>query len=92
MTDLLGTDFGKNGQNLLVTKFGPQWKSEKYVTVQTEVVSIIIMYLFNYICVHYLLVPTNAHIILIYILYNIYVSFPPFYLFTTSDLKLTTVN
>jgi len=31
-------------------------------TVETEV-SIIIIYLFNYICVHYLLVSTNAHII-----------------------------
>ena len=73
-TYLLGTDFGNNRWNLLVMKFGPQWKYVKYVTVQTGV-SIIIMYLFNYICVHNLLVPTNAHIILIYILY-IFFSFP----------------
>jgi hypothetical protein len=65
---------------VLVLKFGPQWKYEKYITVQKEVVFKIIMYLFNYICVYNLLVPTNAYSILIYILYNIYVLFFSFLL------------
>jgi len=60
----------------LVLKFGPQWKSEKYVTVQIEVVSVIVMYLFPYICVYYLLAPTNVHThIYIYFLYNTYFFF-----------------
>jgi len=76
-------DFGNNRQNLLVLKFVPQWKYEKYVTVQTEVVSIIITCLFNYICVHYILMLTNAHIILTYSLYNMYVFFFTFLLVHT---------
>jgi len=67
-------DFGNNRRNLLVQKFGAQWKHEIHVTVQTES-SIIIMYLFHYICAYYLLVLTNAHIILNYILYNIFSSY-----------------
>jgi len=78
-------DFGNNRQNLLVLKFDPQWKYEKYVTVQTEIVSIIIMCLFNYICVHYILMSSNAYIIIIYILYNIYVFFFNFLLVHTKD-------
>jgi hypothetical protein len=70
-TDLLGTNFGTNWQNLLVMKFGSQWKYEKYVKVQTEV-SVIVMYLLNYTCVYNLLVPTDIHIILLCILYNVY--------------------
>jgi hypothetical protein len=71
----------------LVLKFGRRWKYEKYVTVQTQVVSIIVMYLFNYICVCYLLVLTNAHIILIYISYSIYIFFFNFLLVHTKGLK-----
>ena len=56
-------------------------------TVETDVF-IIIMYLFNYICVHYLLVLTNAHIILIYILCHIYVFSYIFLLFHTKWLKI----
>ena len=33
------------------------------------------MYFFDYICVYYLLQPTNTHIILKYILYNFFFSF-----------------
>jgi len=80
-------DFGNNRQNLLVLKFVPQWKYEKYVTVQTEVVSIIITCLFNYICVHYILMLTNAHIILTYSLYNMYVFFFTFLLVHTKWMK-----
>ena len=92
-------EFGNNRRNLLVQKFGAQWKHGIYVTVHTEG-SIIIMYLFDYISVYYLLVLTIAHIILMYILYNILFfllptcfgwpqssgSFPP------NDLKLTAIN
>ena len=76
-------DFRNNRRNLLVQKFGAQWKYEIHVTVQTEV-SIIIMYLFDYVCVYYLLVLTNAHIILKYILYKIF--FPPTYLFRLATI------
>ena len=71
--------FGNNGRNLFVPKFGPQWKQEKYVTVQTEIVFVIIMHLFNYICGNKLLVPTIRHIIVIHILYMF--SFSPSYFF-----------
>ena len=65
----LRKEFGNNGRNLFVPIFGPQWKYKKYVTVQTEIVFVIIMHLFNYICGNKLLVPTIRHIIVIHILY-----------------------
>ena len=58
-TELLGTGFRNNRQNLLVLKFGPEWKCEVYVPVQREIF-IIIMYLLNYICVYYLLMLTKS--------------------------------
>ena len=75
----------------MVLKVRPQWNYEIYVTVQTDV-SIIFMYSFDYICVYYLLEPTNAHIILKYILNNIFFSFSPSYFFQLAAIlsQLTT--
>ena len=100
--DLLGMNFGMNGRNMLVMKCGPQCKCMKYVTIQIGV-SLIIKHLFNCVCVDNLLVPTNACIILICILYTVYIfflfllptcfSWPPSSVsLQTNGLKLTATN
>jgi len=81
-------------------KFSPQWKYVKHVTIQTGA-SVIIKYLFNYIYVYNLIVPTNAHI-LTCILYNVYLfsfllptffSWPPTSVsLQPNGLKLTAIN